>query len=238
MEKERCEEAMKELKITEMPPCDIIPPTSNDVERMMVGFQIFKKTMFDKYPKWFSKLAEGQSPKFLVFACSDSRVSPSHVLQFQPGEAFMVRNIANMVPPYDKVRYAGTGAVIEYAVLHLKVENIVVIGHSRCGGIEALMKIPEDGSTTTDFIEDWVKIGLPARDKVLNEHGDLSFEEQCKYCEKEAVNVSLVNLLSYPFVKDAVASQKLTLYGGYYDFVCGGFELWSAQFGLTPPIKA
>ncbi|KAE8686581.1 Carbonic anhydrase [Hibiscus syriacus] len=86
---------------------------------------------------------------FLVFACSDSRVCPSHVLDFQPGEAFMVRNIANMVPPYDKKKHSGVGAAIEYAVLHLKVENIVVIGHSCCGGIKGLMSIPDDGTTAT-----------------------------------------------------------------------------------------
>ncbi|KAG6793498.1 hypothetical protein POTOM_002707 [Populus tomentosa] len=86
---------------------------------------------------------------FMVFACSDSRVCPSHVLDFQPGEAFVVRNVANMVPPYDQTKYAGVGAAIEYAVLHLKVEYIVVIGHSACGGIKGLMSFPYDGTTST-----------------------------------------------------------------------------------------
>ncbi|CAK9154293.1 unnamed protein product [Ilex paraguariensis] len=103
----------------------------------------------------------------MVFACSDSRVCPSHVLDFQPGEAFVVRNVANMVPQYDqvkyagvgaaveyavlhlKVKYAGVGAAVEYAVLHLKVENIVVIGHSCCGGIKGLMTFPFDVPNST-----------------------------------------------------------------------------------------
>ncbi|RWV93928.1 hypothetical protein GW17_00043579 [Ensete ventricosum] len=97
----------------------------------------------------------------MVFACADSRVCPSVVLNYQPGEAFTIRNIANMVPPYDKVKYAGVGAAIEYAVLHLKVsisftifslvqvQNIMVIGHSRCGGIKGLMSIKDDGTTST-----------------------------------------------------------------------------------------
>ncbi|XP_075105750.1 carbonic anhydrase, chloroplastic-like isoform X3 [Nicotiana tabacum] len=134
-----------------------------------------------------------------------------------------------------KTKYSGVGAVIEYAVVHLKVENILVIGHSACGGIKALMELPEDGSESTDFIEDWVKIGLPAKAKVLAEHGDKTFKEQVKYCEKEAVNVSLANLLTYPFVSDALVNKTLALKGGYYDFMKGRFELWGLNFGLSDP---
>ncbi|OVA07585.1 Carbonic anhydrase [Macleaya cordata] len=204
------------------------------VERMKTGFIHFKKEKYEKDPKLFGELSKGQSPKFMVFACSDSRVCPSHILDFQPGEAFMVRNIANMVPPYDQTRYSGVGAAIEYAVLHLKVENIVVIGHSCCGGIKGLMSLPEDGSTSTDFIEDWVKICLPARSKVQAEAGEgAGFPDLCSKCEKEAVNVSLGNLLTYPFVRNALVKKTLALKGGYYDFVNGSFELWGLDFGLS-----
>ncbi|RWR82006.1 chloroplast carbonic anhydrase [Cinnamomum micranthum f. kanehirae] len=216
----------------QMPPAGISP-----TERIKIGFEHFKKEKYDKNPQLFGELAKGQSPKFMVFACADSRVCPSHVLNFQPGEAFMVRNIANMVPAYDKVRYSGVGASIEYAVLHLKVENIVVIGHSACGGIKGLMSLPEDGSTSTDFIEDWVKIGLPAKARVKEAHPNLAFTDQCGYCEKEAVNVSLGNLLTYPFVREGLAKKTLSLYGGYYDFIGGGFELWAINFGFTAPVK-
>lgn len=208
------------------------------IERMKAGFECFKKEKYEKNPQLFGELSKGQSPKFMVFACSDSRVCPSHVLNFQPGEAFMVRNIANMVPPYDKTKYSGVGAAIEYAVLHLKVENIVVIGHSNCGGIKGLMSLPEDGSTTTDFIEDWVKICLPARHKVKSQHHGSPLEEQCSQCEKEAVNVSLGNLLTYPFVKKTVENKTLALHGGYYNFVDGSYEMWGVDFGFTPVFKA
>uniref|UniRef100_A0A1D1XG64 Carbonic anhydrase n=1 Tax=Anthurium amnicola TaxID=1678845 RepID=A0A1D1XG64_9ARAE len=196
---------------------------------MKSGFEHFKKEVYDKKPEVFKALAEGQSPKFMVFACSDSRVCPSHVLGFQPGEAFVVRNIANIVPPYDPAKYAGVGAAVEYAVVHLKVENIVVVGHSRCGGIDRLMSHKDDGSTVTDFIDDWVKICMPARNKVMEAHSDLTPAEQCTKCEKEAVNVSLKNLLTYPFVKKATQNKTLALHGGYYDFVHGQFETWTAQ---------
>ncbi|KAF3782491.1 hypothetical protein EJ110_NYTH34033 [Nymphaea thermarum] len=228
-----------------------------------------------QHPDTFQQLSQGQSPKYMVFACSDSRVCPSNIMQLQPGEAFMVRNIANMVPPYDQTRYGGVGAALEYAILHLKVANIVVVGHSRCGGIKGLMSIKSDGSTSrhgtfcmllrvryrsstklaiesglmilllltikgqfsrgfSDFIEEWVKICAPAMEKVKAEHANLSLAEQCTKCEVEAVNVSLNNLLSYPFVKQALANKSLTLYGGYYNFVDCSLDLWEAnQKGIT-----
>lgn len=204
------------------------------VERIKSGFIHFKKEKYDKQPALYGELAKGQAPKFMVFACSDSRVCPSHTLDLQPGEAFMVRNVSNLVPPFDKIKYAGAGSAIEYAVLHLKVSYIVVIGHSACGGIKALLSIPEDGSTSTDFIEDWVKIGQAARNKVLAQHGGASFPELCTHCEKEAVNVSIGNLLSYPFVRDGLVNKTLGIKGGYYDFVKGNFELWDVDFGLSP----
>uniref|UniRef100_A0A7N0T657 Carbonic anhydrase n=1 Tax=Kalanchoe fedtschenkoi TaxID=63787 RepID=A0A7N0T657_KALFE len=199
------------------------------VQRLKSGFARFKSLKYDTNPKLFGELATGQSPKFLVFACSDSRVCPSHVLDFQPGEAFVVRNIANMVPPYCQTRYSGVGAAIEYAVVHLKVEHIVVIGHSCCGGIKGLMSIAEDGDLNSHFIEDWVKICQPAKVKVQSNHSDLPLNDQCANCEKEAVNVSLANLLTYPFVKEAVEDGKVTLKGAHYDFVKGAFELWEQE---------
>ncbi|WOL14467.1 carbonic anhydrase 2 [Canna indica] len=196
------------------------------LERIQSGFEKFKTEFYDKNPDLIGALKEGQSPPFMVFACADSRVCPSVVLNFQPGEAFTIRNIANMVPAYDKVKYSGVGSAIEYAVIHLKVKNIMVCGHSRCGGIKGLMSLADDGSTSTDFIEDWVKIGFPARNKVKADHASLPFEEQCTKCEKEAVNVSLANLKTYPFVKTAVENNSLKLIGAHYDFVNGVFETW------------
>ncbi|KAB5537551.1 hypothetical protein DKX38_015084 [Salix brachista] len=181
------------------------------VERIKAGFVHFRTEKYEKNPDLYGALAKGQKPKFMVFACSDSRVCPSHILDFQPGEAFMIRNIANMVPPYDQKKYSGVGAAIEYAVLHLKVdtilaffycyyyitllqvndrfalaevENIVVIGHSCCGGIKGLMSISDDKPASSDFIENWVKICSAAKSKVTANSGSLSFEEQCHNCEK------------------------------------------------------
>ncbi|CAN1320914.1 Carbonic anhydrase 2 (Fragment) [Linum perenne] len=154
----------------------------------------------------------------MIFACSDSRVCPSHILDFKPGEAFVVRNIANMVP-------------------HMQVEHIVVIGHSRCGGIKGLMSILDDSSTAS-FIEPWVKICSTASSKVKKDLKDMNFDEQCSACEKEAVNVSLGNLLTYPFVREAVVNKKLELKGAHYDFVDGCFQLWNLDFQISPVVSA
>ncbi|MBA0593789.1 hypothetical protein Gorai_010721 [Gossypium raimondii] len=99
------------------------------------------------------------------------------------------------------------------------------MGHSRCGGIKRLMSLP-DQTQTYDFIDEWVKIGLPAKKKVLEEAGDLCPEQQRTLCEKESVKNSMGNLLTYPFVRSAVVNGTLTLRGGYYDFVNGDFEQW------------
>ncbi|KAK7350616.1 hypothetical protein VNO77_09433 [Canavalia gladiata] len=227
-------EKIEEL-IAELRGCNK-PPFEPAVQRIIHGFNHFKINNFDKNPELYAELAKGQSPKYLVFACSDSRVSPSIILNFQPGEAFMVRNIANMVPPFNQLRYSGVGAVIEYAITALKVPNILVIGHSRCGGIQRLMSHPEDGSAPFDFIDDWVKIGLPAKLKVLREYENYDFKDQCKFCEKESVNNSLINLKTYPYVESGIRDKRIALFGGYYDFVKGEFKLWKLESHFTKPI--
>nr|CAB3473700.1 unnamed protein product [Digitaria exilis]CAB3473701.1 unnamed protein product [Digitaria exilis] len=196
------------------------------VQRLQSGFEKFKTDVYDKKPELFEPLKEGQAPRYMVFACSDSRVCPSVTLGLQPGEAFTVRNIAAMVPPYDKNRYTGIGSAIEYAVCALKVQVIVVIGHSKCGGIKALLSLKDGAADSFHFVEDWVRIGFPAKKKVQTEHAARHVDDQCDILEKEAVNVSLSNLLTYPWVKEGVEKGTLKLVGGHYDFVIGKFLAW------------
>eukprot|EP00250_Pteridium_aquilinum_P015593 c22661_g1_i1 orf=558-1520(-) len=197
------------------------------LEKLKTGFLTFKEK-YQKDPALVKKLAEGQQPPYMIIACADSRVDPCTVLNLGPGEAFVLRNIGNMVPPYSSLSCSSTSSAIEYAVLHLKVKHLVVIGHSRCGAIKALMGIKEDGSNRfSEFIEDWVLVSKGASQKVKNVHQGTAFEDQCTHCEKEAVTHSLWNCLSFPFVREKMASGELTLHGGYYDFVNGAFEHWS-----------
>ncbi|OMO67689.1 Carbonic anhydrase [Corchorus olitorius] len=196
-----------------------------DAQRLERGFDFFKNKIFDKNPEFFEALAKKQQPRFLVIGCSDSRVNPPTILNFNLGEAFMSRNIGNMVPQFDQLRHAEIGSVIEYAVKHLEVANILVMGHSHCGGIERLMELP-DPTLTHDFLDEWVKIGLPAKNKVLEQCNHLGTEEQKRLVEKESVKNSMANLLTYPFVRNAVVNGTITLRGGYYNFDSGTFQQW------------
>ncbi|KAL5201496.1 hypothetical protein ABZP36_035850 [Zizania latifolia] len=179
----------------------------------------------------YQNLAEQQTPKFMVVACADSRVCPSSVLGFQPGEAFTVRNVANLVPPYQHGA-SETSAALEFAVNTLLVENVLVVGHSRCGGIQALMsmKSKQDDSESRSFIRDWVSIGKSARLSTEAAAGNLNFELQCRHCEKESINSSLLNLLTYPWIEKRVNEGSLSLHGGYYNFIDCTFEKWTLVY--------
>eukprot|EP00250_Pteridium_aquilinum_P014475 c22015_g1_i1 orf=326-1138(+) len=205
------------------------------VEKIKKGFQEFK-AHFKKEQTLFKALAESQHPKWMIIACSDSRVDPAVVLGLELGEAFIVRNIASLVPPHSKESgHSSGGSAIEYAVLHLKVEHIMIIGHSRCGGIKALLGMQDDGSNKfSEYIEDWICIAKNATKNTKAKCGaDCAFEDQWACCVKEAVNVSLWNCMSYPFVKEAVQQEKLALHGAFFDFVNGGFERWSLNYKIA-----
>lgn len=206
--------------------------TSNDRDPFCDMKQRFLSFKRDKYlgnVEHFQNLAETQSPKFTVIACADSRVCPSNILGFQPGEAFTVRNVANLVPPFESGP-SETKAALEFSVNTLQVENILVVGHSRCGGIRALMGMPDEEEDSRSFIRSWVIFGKNARANTKSVASNLSFDQQCRHCEKESINHSLMNLLSYPWIKERVAKGTLALHGGYYDFVDGSFEKWTLDY--------
>ncbi|RLM86616.1 beta carbonic anhydrase 5, chloroplastic-like isoform X2 [Panicum miliaceum] len=191
-------------------------------------FMDFKQRNYVEKFSNYQSLAQQQTPKFMVVACADSRVCPTRILGFQPGEAFTVRNVANLVPPYE---HGGseTSAALEFAVNTLQVENVLVVGHSRCGGIQALMSMKDD-STSGSFIKNWVSIGKSARLSTKAAAGNLNFEMQCTHCEKESINSSLLNLLTYPWIEKKVNEGTLNLHGGYYNFVDCTFEKWTLVY--------
>ncbi|KAG6519149.1 hypothetical protein ZIOFF_022638 [Zingiber officinale] len=183
---------------------------SDPFEELEFRFKSFKQKNYTENLIHYQKLSELQSPKFMVIACADSRVCPSNILGFQPGEAFTVRNVANLVPPF-------------------QVANILVVGHSRCGGIQALMKMKEDVNSRS-FINEWVSIGKSARLSTKAAAGNMSFEVQCRHCEKESISGSLLNLLTYPWIEQRVSEGILSLHGGYYDFSNCTFEKWTLVY--------
>ncbi|KAK3414115.1 hypothetical protein EUGRSUZ_I02623 [Eucalyptus grandis] len=200
---------------------------------MKQRFLTFKEKKYLENLELYCRLAESQAPEFMVIACADSRVCPSVILGLEPGEAFMVRNVANLVPPYESGP-SETNAALEFAVNSLKVKNILVIGHSCCGGIRALMSMENaDGDNSSSFIRNWVIVGKNARLSTKEAASHLSFDQQCRHCEKESVNHSLLNLLTYPWIEEQVMRGNLSLHGGYYDFVDCTFEKWTLDYYKT-----
>ncbi len=201
---------------------------SKEILKLVAGFRRFREKYFSGEDALYQRLlASGQSPKTLIIGCSDSRVDPAMISGASPGDIFVVRNVANLVPPFegDEAKgLHGISASIEFAVMNLRVENIVILGHRQCGGIRALMS----GTSQKDsvFIGRWMEIIGSAREVVLKKHAALDFEKQCKECEMEAIKVSLNNLRSFPFVADAIRNRGLSVFGIYFDLEQGQlFEL-------------
>lgn len=194
------------------------------INKLIKGFKSFRETYYEEQPDFYRLLVEkGQRPKVMVIACSDSRVNPSIIAKADPGELFIVRNVANLVPPYaPDSNYHGTSAAIEFAVRDLKVEHIIVLGHSHCGGIQCLCEGHEDNKER-EFIDGWMSIVEQARDD------QLEGTAQLRHVEKEAVKISLDNLLSFPWVEQRVAGGTLQLHGWWFDLVAG--ELLAHEAG-------
>ncbi|MCP5158223.1 MAG: carbonic anhydrase [Gammaproteobacteria bacterium] len=164
----------------------------------------------------------GQTPSTMLIGCSDSRVDPAILTDSAPGDLFVVRNVANLVPPYETTgRYHGTSAALEFAVCNLEVRNIVVLGHSRCGGIRALLEGYGQNDEGEGFIAPWVQIAASSREEVLRRWPDTSREFQQRACERAGIRASLVNLMTFPFVRERVEGGRLNLYGWYYDLENG-----------------
>lgn len=193
----------------------------SEIEELLKGFRRFRSTWFQENRALFSHLVkEGQAPKTMIIACSDSRVDPAIILDADPGDLFVVRNVANLVPPCERSDlYHGTSAALEFAVCHLKVSNLVVLGHAHCGGIKALMKSPE--RENEGFIGTWVQIAAPARDKVQARWPGAGGEFQQRACERAAILVSLENLKTFPFIQQRVTAGELRLFGWYFDIENG-----------------
>jgi len=168
-------------------------------------------------------LAEyGQSPKIMLIACADSRISPSMIFDAKPGELFVVRNVANLVPPYERDEaHHGTSAAIEFAVKSLHVEHIIVMGHSLCGGVKACCQgVHVDGAGALDgleFVPKWTSILNACAKDALDSQPDASLDTLVKIVEHDAIRVSLSNLRAFPFVQDGLRNGSLDIHGAYFD---------------------
>ena len=186
------------------------------MQKLLDGIVKFRSEDFESHRELFSTLKAEQNPHTLFIACSDSRVDPNLITGTLPGELFIVRNIANMVPPYrETAEYAGVTSAIEYAVALLNVENIIVCGHSNCGGCAACLK-PEEFLAELPHTKTWLQLADPVRDRILREVP--AEEPALREWMMEQANVveQLKHLATYPYVRERVASGRLKLSGWHY----------------------
>ena len=187
-------------------------------EQMIDGYRNFRATQWQEERERWAELAEGQSPQVMVISCSDSRVDPAQILDVAPGEIFVVRNVAALVPPFETTpgRH-GVSAAVEFAVQFLKVREIVVMGHGLCGGCKAALTQDLHGNEIGEggFVAHWVDMLDAARGPIAASLGTDSREAELAM-ELEAVKVSLANLLTFPYVADKVSSSDLSLRGAHF----------------------
>ena len=183
--------------------------------------------------------AKAQNPKAMIITCCDSRVLISEIFGSEPGDFFIHRNIANLVPPHEPDgRSHGTSAAIEYAVIALKIEHLIVMGHHGCGGVrgchDMLAGLAPELDTPTSFVGTWLRVLKPGYEALAGR--GLAYEDRIAALEREAVLVSLNNLMSFPFVAEAVQSGSLQLHGIWKDIRDGELEAYDGALGSFAPL--
>ena len=196
------------------------------INRLLDGFARFREKYFQVETALFEQLATvGQSPKVAVVACCDSRVDPAIIMDCAPGDLFTIRNVANLVPPYEPDgAYHGTSAALEFAVRSLLVEHIIVLGHAQCGGIHALLTGEVPGVAEGSFISSWMDIAAAAREQVLKGTSSASPSARAHACELAAIGISLRNLMTFPWLRGRVEQGALHLHGWYFDLGSGEMQ--------------
>jgi len=212
-------------------------------ERLTQGYRSFLSGRFASERARYQDLASsGQSPSIMVIGCVDSRVSPEVIFDAAPGELLVARNVANLVPRYEPPTTAetdishqhGTSAALEFAVRALKVRHIVVLGHAFCGGIKAF--VSDDAPlSASDFIGRWMRQVAPAADAIGPRDGE-GEDGYLRKLEFASVELSLKNLMTFPFVKTAVEAGELQLHGAYFGVASGRLLVWSKRTRSFEPV--
>lgn len=194
------------------------------MDDLIAGYRRFRSGPWVHERERWAELTEGQAPRTMIIACSDSRVDPAQIFDTRPGEMFVVRNVAALVPPFEtSPGQHGVSAALEFAVRELKVAEIVVMGHGRCGGCNAALTgaFAEAEPGLGGFISSWTALLNDARDRVRARFDDLSTREAGRAMEEEAVKTSLANLRTFPFVNEGEAAGTLALKGAVFAIADG-----------------
>jgi carbonic anhydrase len=204
---------------------------------LLEGYAKFRSVRYSAEADRFRALAGGQSPKTMVIGCADSRVDPATIFSAAPGELFVVRNVAALVPPCEAGGvYHGTSAALEFAVAELRIERIVVLGHGMCGGVSAALQMA-DKRPVGQFIGPWVKQLDAVRTEVLANARNCGMEHCQRVLEHEAIKYSLKNLETFAFVRDAVRRGKLDLCGGWFSIAEGELHWLNAATGVFEAVE-
>lgn len=199
-------------------------------EKLINRYKDWKKTGFEEHRDWYETVAKaGQNPLAMVISCCDSRVHATSIFGADPGEFFIHRNIANLIPPYNPDGdHHGTSAAIEFAILSLAVSHIIILGHSGCGGIKNGYHLCKGDKKNTNlvFVNKWLNILKPAYDTLLV-NGDDSL--MIKKLEKESIKTSIKNLLDFPFIQNALQSEKLEIHGLWHNIGSGELEILDSE---------
>ena len=210
-----------------------------DFSVLIDGYRRFRDTGWQRERDRWAQLAEGQSPKVMVIACSDSRVDPAQIFDANPGEMFVVRNVAALVPPYETTAGRhGVSAALEFAVTQLQVEEVIVMGHGFCGGCAAALTGQFDDAEHGHghFIADWIELLEGARETVRARHGDVDFDRAAfRDMELEGVRVSLANLRTFPWVREREAEGRLKLHGAFFSIAEGVLHVLDEESGAFAP---
>jgi carbonic anhydrase len=192
-------------------------------ENLADRFRRFKQRHFLPNAEQYEELATyGQTPEAMIISCSDSRVDPETIFGAMPGELFVVRNVANLIPPYETGgKFHGVSAAIEFAALNLRVKHLIIMGHSGCGGVKAALDQSAAIQTESQFISRWMSMLDDARLSVLASHQARPHAEKQRALEKEGVKTAIKNLRTFPFISQLEDKGKLSLHGAYFDIATG-----------------
>ncbi len=193
------------------------------MDKLIAGYRAFMANRWPEERAHYAQLSsKGQNPDYLVIACSDSRADPATIFGAGPGELFVIRNVAAIVPPYEEGGgYHGTSAAIAFAVLQLQVKHIVVMGHAQCGGVAASRDMA--ATERTPFLGEWIKLLEPAVEKC---HGHNQVD-----LERETIKLSLERLMTFPFIVERVKAKTLSLEGARFGIADGALEFLNASTG-------
>lgn len=194
--------------------------------KILEGYEAFRDKYAHGDSSVMSSLSQfGQKPEIMIIACSDSRVDPALILQCDPGDLFVVRNVANIVPPYENDKgHHGTSAALEFAIQVLGVKHLILWGHSQCGGIQALLN--QSTQMQNDFISNWVSILNP----------DLMRSHSVDECARQALRQSYANCMDFPWIRDKVAQKTLMIHQWFFDIESGVVHRYSDKENAYVPL--